>query len=68
MPLTEFRKAHSKTRDCNIVEVWHDGKFAAALYPTDTGFRVISNHVDNPLRGVLFEDKLILTWDFEVKR
>lgn len=35
---------HTIIPESRIVEVWRDGRLVAALYPTPTGFKIISKY------------------------
>jgi len=40
---------HSLEPDRQIVEVWNGNVFMGAIYPTDTGIKVVSKYIaDNP--------------------
>lgn len=52
--MTTFKIAHHWTLpDVEIVEIWKDGRFVAALYPSESGCRLVSSHLAGETPGVV---------------
>jgi hypothetical protein len=67
--MIEFKQTRHSIRNVNLIEVWVDGAFKAAIYPDDTGtgIRVVSRHVqgDPAYSGDL---EGMRSWEFILER
>jgi hypothetical protein len=60
----EFKQTRHSIRNTNLIEVWVDGTFKAAIFPNDmgTGIRVVSRHVQGD--PVYSDRQDMRSWEF----
>lgn len=54
--MVELRRVKSFTRLTEMLEVWQEGEFIAAIYPTDAGVKIISKYFTQETGPILEVD------------